>query len=86
MMKSILLFAGVVAIASPAMAEEYYVVRGPDKECQIVERRPTDTTIVQVGPLAFQTREEAQRQSVILCKGDDGDDDDDGDKVVIERR
>ena len=85
MMKSILLFAGVVAIASPAMAEEYYVVRGPDKECQIVETRPKDTTIVQVGPLAFQTREEAQRQSVILCK-EDGDDDDDGDTVVIKQR
>ncbi len=85
MMKSILLFAGVVAIASPAMAEEYYIVRGPDKECQVVETRPTDSTIVQVGPLAFQTREAAERESVIVCKEDDGDDDD-GDTVVIEKR
>lgn len=83
MMKSFILFAGLVAMASPALAaDEYYVVRGPDDECRVVETRPTDTTIVQVGPLAFQTREEAQRESVVLCESDD---DDDGQTVVIER-
>jgi hypothetical protein len=81
MMKYSLLLVGLVAVASPALADEYYIVRGPDKECRVVETRPADTTIVQVGPLAFQTREEAERERVILCK----EDSDSGDKVIIKR-
>jgi hypothetical protein len=81
MMKYSLLLVGLVAVASPAIADEYYIVRGPDKECRVVETRPADTTIVQVGPLAFKTREEAERERVVLCK----EDSDSGDKVIIKR-
>jgi hypothetical protein len=80
-MKYSLLLAGLVAVASPALADEYYIVRGPDKECRVVETRPADATIVQVGPLAFKTREEAERERVVLCK----EDSDSGDKVIIKR-
>jgi hypothetical protein len=80
-MKYSLLLVGLVAVASPAIADEYYIVRGPDKECRVVETRPADTTIVQVGPLAFKTREEAERERVVLCK----EDSDSGDKVIIKR-
>lgn len=68
-MKKIILAAGLaVAAASPVMADEYYIVRGPDKECRVVETRPTDTTIVQVGPLAFKARDEAESEMRVVCK------------------
>lgn len=64
---------------APAFADGYYVVRGPDRECRVVETRPSDTTIVQVGPPAVKTREEAERERVVLCK------DEPGDKVIIKK-
>jgi hypothetical protein len=68
-MKKFILAAGFALVASaPAMAQEYYIVRGPEKDCRIVESRPTDTTIVQVGPLAFKTRDEAEREIRVVCK------------------
>ena len=38
------------------------------KKCKIVETRPTETTWVQVGPLAFKTRDEAEKQIKVICK------------------
>ena len=54
------------ALAVPAFAQsttvtEYYVVQDSStKKCTIVDKKPTTTTIVQVGPLAFKTRIEAE--------------------------
>ena len=54
---------------SAAVAAEYYVVREKSSQkCKVVETRPTETTWVQVGPLAFKTREEADRQLTVICK------------------
>ena len=40
---------------------EYYVVQDTGtKKCTIVEKKPTETTMLQVGPLAFKTRNEAE--------------------------
>ena len=51
----------IVASAAPALADEYYVVRGPDHHCTITTTRPAkETVITQIGPLAFKSREEAQ--------------------------
>lgn len=51
----------VLASAAPALADEYYVVRGPDQHCTVTTTKPAEqTTITQIGPLAFKTREEAQ--------------------------
>jgi len=80
MMKSFLVFGALLAMAAPAMADEYYIVRGPDKECRVVETRPADTTIVQIGPLAFKTRDDAERERTILCKEESGD------RVIIKER
>jgi len=55
-MKYILPLALVLSVATPAFAAEYYVVRGPDKKCKVVESRPTDKTMVVVGNKAFVTR------------------------------
>jgi hypothetical protein len=53
--------ATVVTFAAPAIADEYYVVRGPDRHGTITTTRPTEqTTVTQTGPLAFETREKAE--------------------------
>lgn len=59
----------VTCFGSAAIAAEYYVVREKSSQkCKVVETRPTETTWVQVGPLAFKTREEADRQLTVICK------------------
>jgi hypothetical protein len=79
MMKSLLVLGALTVSAAPALADEYYVVRGPDRECRVVETRPADTTIVQIGPVAFATREDAERERVVLCK------DEPGERVIIKK-
>ena len=59
--KILLATAAVITFAAPAIADEYYVVRGPDHHCTVTTTRPTEqTTVTQIGPLAFETREKAQ--------------------------
>jgi hypothetical protein len=59
--KTLLATAIVLSSAAPALAEEYYVVRGPDRHCTVTTTRPTEqTTVTQIGPLAFESREKAQ--------------------------
>lgn len=70
MMKPLLALAIIAGVSAPAFSAEYYVVRGPDKRCRVVETKPTESTIVQVGPMAFVTREEAESQVSVLCKED----------------
>ena len=59
MLKKIALAAFTITIfGSAAIAAEYYVVREKTtQKCKVVETRPTETTWVQVGPLAFKTRD-----------------------------
>jgi hypothetical protein len=61
-MKKLLAAAMLVAFVSPVLAEEFYVVRDvKTKKCTIVSEKPKDTTTVtQVGPVAFKTRQEAE--------------------------
>jgi len=70
MLKKIALAAFTVTFfGSAAIAAEYYVVREKTtQKCKVVETRPTETTWIQVGPLAFKTREEADRQVAVICK------------------
>jgi hypothetical protein len=70
MIKQLLLAGGAVAmLGSSALAAEYYIVQEKStKKCKVVEARPTETTWVQVGPLAFKTREEADKQLTVVCK------------------
>jgi hypothetical protein len=68
------------AIAAPAFAqsttttttsEEYYVVQDPStKRCTIVDKKPTSSTMVQVGPMAFKSRTEAESgmKTVKVCE------------------
>jgi hypothetical protein len=51
----------IAASVAPAFADEYYVVRGPDRHCTVTTTRPEhDTVITQIGPLAFKSRTEAE--------------------------
>jgi long-subunit acyl-CoA synthetase (AMP-forming) len=63
------------AIAVPAYAQstttEYYVVQdSTTKKCTIVDKKPTTTTMVQVGPLAFKSRNEAESgmKTIKVCE------------------
>ncbi len=81
MKKYLFALAAIATVSTPALAD-YYVIRRPDHKCEIVASRPTDTTILQLGPLAFTTRDDAERQ-LVVCRKRYHDDDD---HVIIERR
>ena len=70
MIKQLLLAGATVGLlSSTALAAEYYVVQEKStKKCKVVEARPTETTWVQVGPMAFKTRDEADKQLAVICK------------------
>ena len=68
MIKYVLSAGLVVGIALPAFAAEYFIVRGPDKQCRVVEKRPTEKTIVVVGDRAYVTKEVATKQVAVVCK------------------
>jgi hypothetical protein len=68
MLKSVLPVTIALGIATPAFAADYYIVRGPDKKCQVVEKRPSDTKMVIIGNKAYVSREEATKQLAIVCK------------------
>jgi hypothetical protein len=70
MMKQLCLAGAAVAmLSSTALAAEYYIVQDKaTKKCKVVDARPSETTWVQIGPLAFKTRDEADRQIAVVCK------------------
>ena len=62
----------LLGMATPVMAEEYYVVRDETtKRCTIVDQRPTTstTTIVSEGGVTFKSRTEAETgmKSIKVC-------------------
>lgn len=67
-MKRILPVLLILGAATPAFAAEFFIVRGPDQKCKIVETRPTDKTMIVVGGKAYVTREEANKQMAVVCK------------------
>lgn len=63
LMRCVLAATLIAASALPAFADEYYVVRGPDRHCTVTTTRPEkDTVITQIGPLAFKSRTEAENR------------------------
>jgi hypothetical protein len=58
------------ATSAFAQTTEYYVVQdSATKKCTIVDKKPTTTTMVQVGPMAFKTRTEAEAgmKTITVC-------------------
>jgi hypothetical protein len=68
MLKYVLPIALLIGATAPTFAAEFYIVRGPDKKCTIVETRPTDKTMVVIGDKAYVTRDEATKQMAVACK------------------
>jgi hypothetical protein len=61
----------IVSCAAPAFAGKgFYIVRGPDKECTVVETEPTatETTVTRVGKDVYVTREEAEADVAVVCE------------------
>jgi hypothetical protein len=62
----------LVALASPAMSAEFYIVQdSATKKCTIVEQKPTTTTMVVVGGnKVYATRAEADAavKTITVCK------------------
>ena len=83
--KTLLTAAILISFAAPALADQYYVVRGPDRHCTVTTTKPTEqTTITQIGPLAFETRQLAEDRikTTKVCT----DDATTGSSVTIERK
>jgi hypothetical protein len=68
MLKFVVIAAILVGSVTAASAAEYFIVRGPDKKCKVVEKRPTEKTITVIGDRAYVTREEATQQVKVVCK------------------
>jgi len=70
-LRSVLAVAIIVGCAAPAFAGKgFWIVRGPDKKCVVVETEPsaTETTITKVGKDVYVTREEAEADVAVVCK------------------
>jgi hypothetical protein len=65
--KLVLAMAAVGLLMSTASADYYIVQEQATKKCKVVETKPTETTWVQVGPLAFKTQAEAEKQIKTVC-------------------
>jgi hypothetical protein len=68
MMQYVLPVALLIGATAPAFAAEYFIVRGADQKCKVVETRPSDKTITLIGDKAYVTRDEAQKQLAVVCK------------------
>ncbi|HEU0061138.1 MAG TPA: hypothetical protein VFR19_14765 [Hyphomicrobiaceae bacterium] len=70
MIKQLCLAGATLALlSSTALAAEYYIVQEKStKKCKVVDARPSETTWVQIGPMAFKTRDEADKQVAVVCK------------------
>jgi hypothetical protein len=68
MLKYVLASSLLLGTAGAAFAAEYFIVRGPDKKCRVVEKRPTEKTVVVIGDKAYVSRDEATKQIAVVCK------------------
>ena len=74
MPKYVVIAALLIAVATPALAAEYYISQDPEtKRCRIVEEKPDGQTRVMVGTAPYATKEEAKaaRTASADCKKKD---------------
>jgi hypothetical protein len=68
MLKYVLTGALLLAVATPALAAEFYVVRdSATKKCTVVDKRPTLSTLTVVGNSAYKTQAEADLAVKKIC-------------------
>jgi hypothetical protein len=65
--KLALAMAAVGLLMSSASADYYIVQEKATKKCKVVETRPTETTWIQIGPAAFKTQADAEKQVKTVC-------------------
>jgi hypothetical protein len=73
MKRTIICAFGLAVLATPALAEDYWVVRDSStKHCSIVTEKPTTTTTTVIGTTAFKTRTEAESsmKTTKVCSSD----------------
>jgi hypothetical protein len=69
MSRYVLVAALVLGFSVPAMAaKNFYIVRGADKKCHVVDTAPTSTTVTRVGKNTYVTQEEAEADMAVVCK------------------
>lgn len=54
--------AALGLLMSTASADYYIVQEKASKKCKVVETKPTETTLIQVGPASFKTQSDAEKQ------------------------
>jgi hypothetical protein len=70
-LRHVLALALIAGCTAPAFATKgFYIVRGPDKKCAVVETAPatSETTITKVGKDVYVSREEAEADVAVVCK------------------
>ena len=71
MHKYVVAAALIVGCTLPAFAAKgFYIVRGPDKKCMVVDVAPvtTETKIEKIGKDVYITREQAEADLAVVCK------------------
>jgi hypothetical protein len=69
MMKALLIAAGLVSFAAPALAD-YYIIQEPNtRRCRIVETRPEPNVGVVIGaPFGVRVEAENRMRTVEVCR------------------
>ena len=61
MSKRIAIAAVLITIATPALAEEFYVGQEPEsKRCKIVTEKPDGQSMIMIGTESYATKEDAK--------------------------
>ena len=64
----VLAAAATLIFGSSAFADYYIIQEKTSRQCKVVETLPKETTWLQLGPLSFKTRDEADKQVTVVCK------------------
>jgi hypothetical protein len=68
MLKKLALATAAVGLLMSTASADYYIVQEKaTKKCKVVETKPTETTWIQVGPAAFKTQADAEKQIKTVC-------------------
>ena len=68
MLKKLALATAALALITSTACADYYIVQEKaTKKCKVVETRPTETTWIQIGPAAFKTQSDAEKQVKTVC-------------------
>ena len=57
-----------MALLTPVANADYYIIQEKaTKKCKVVETRPAETTWIQIGPAAFKTQSDAEKEVKTVC-------------------